>query len=236
VQILQKIIPLQKKNNMKANYFHNGLAMFIIALVFSSCGVTTTLESWKSPEIKTGISKVVVMPLFNKIEYAKPFEQAMCSYFNAKGLKSIGSLEFLNPDIKYSIADIKRKCDSLSADAILVFDYQGTDKTQQYVPETTYVTGGFGGYWGGGYYGGYGVGSGGYYGVSTVTTGGYWSTTSIVNLKASLYTHASKSAVWTGEITVTDPKYVDQASDAIARRIYSDWQSQYMLRNSSNTK
>jgi hypothetical protein len=211
---------------MKSNLY-NGLAVVIIAVVFTSCGVTTTLESWKSPEFKTGISKVVVMPLFERVEYSRPFEQAMCSYFNSRGLKSIGSLEFLNPGVKYPISEIKQKCDSLGADAILVFDYQGVDKEEQYVPETTTITTGFGGYWGRGYYGGYSV----YHGA-VVTSGGYWTSTSIVKLKASLYTHGSKKAIWTGDITVTDPKYVDQASDAIAHRIYSDWKSQFILKES----
>lgn len=132
------------------------------------------------------ISKVVIIPLFAKLEYTQPFEESMKAYFNSKGLKSIGSLDFLDPAVKYQVEDIKRKCDSLGADAILVFEYQGTDKTKNYVPSTTYVNGGFGGYWGGCYYGGFY--SGGYYG-GTITTGGYWTTTSVVNLKASVYTH-----------------------------------------------
>ena len=55
-----------------------------------------------------------------------------------------------------------------------------------------------------------------------LTSGGYWTSTSTVKLNASLYTHGSKKAIWTGDITVTEPKYVDQASNAIAHCIYSD--------------
>ena len=171
----------------------------------------------------------MIIPLFEKLEYLKPFEQSMCSYFNSKGLKSLGSLEILNPNIKYPIADIKRICDSLGVDAILVFNYQGTDKTESYVPETTYVTGGYGGYWGGGYYGGGYYGGG--YGTSVVSTGGYWTSTSVVNLSASLYTRVSKKdGLWTAEISVTDPQYIDQAANNIAGKIYSDWQKNNMLK------
>lgn len=206
------------------------LAIFILA----SCGSPVTLTSWKNPSDNPSISKVAVMPLFDKLEYMKPFEQSMDAYFNSQGLKAIGSLDFLNPNVKYSIDDIKRKCDSIGIDAILVFVYKGTDKTQNYVPPTTYTTGGFGGYWGGGYWGGgyWGGGFGdGFYGGSTVTTGGYWTTTSVVNLKASLYTKTSKDAVWTADITVTDPNYVDQSATTIAQDVYADWLKNNMLKN-----
>jgi hypothetical protein len=195
-----------------------------------SCESSINLTSWKNPEVNAQISKVVVMPLFEKLEYTKPFEQSMTAYFNGKGMKAIGSLEFLNPQVKYPINDIKHRCDSLGADAILLFHYKGTDKTENYVPPTTYYTGGYGGYggyWGGGYWGGY---YGGFYGGYT-TTGGYWTTTSVVNVTAKLYVKGSKDPVWTSEITVQDPEYIDQASRSIARSIYTDWQKDNLIKS-----
>jgi hypothetical protein len=213
---------------MKTKQFYFTFLTVITVLIIASCASPISMTTWKNPADATKLKKVVVMPLFEKLENIKPFEQSMCSYFNSKGLKSIGSLEFLNPTVKYTIADIKKKCDSLGADAILVFFYQGTDKTESYVPETTYVTGGYGGYWGGGYWGG------GYYGMpyygSTVSTGGYWTTTAVVNVTASLYTHVSKKdGAWTAEIKVTDPQYIDQVADNLARNIYTDWQKNGLL-------
>jgi hypothetical protein len=213
---------------MKTTRTYFALLAVVAAFVITSCASPVTLTSWKNPADNSTISKVAVMPLFDKLEYMKPFEQSMDAYFNAQGLKAIGSLDFLNPSIKYPIADIKKKCDSLGADAILVFVYKGTDKSENYVPPTTYSTGGFGGYWGGGYWGG-GFGNG-FYGGSTVTTGGYWTTTSVVNLKASLYTRSSNDAVWTGDITVTDPNYVDQSATTIAQDIYADWLKNNLLK------
>ena len=202
----------------------------LIAIVFiSSCSAPVTMTGWKNPNDNSKISKIVVLPLFDKLEYMQPFEQSMNAYFATKGLKSIGSLEFLNPTIKYPIAEIKRKCDSLGADAILVIVYKGTDKTENYVPGTTYIAGGFGGYWGGGYWGG------GYYGNpyfgGVVSTSGYWTTTRVINLKASVYTHVSKEALWTAQIQVTDPKYVDEAAAKIARYIYGDWKNNNLLKS-----
>lgn len=218
---------------MKTRKSYLAILAVISAFVLTSCGSSVTMTSWKNPSDNTQISKVVIMPLFEKLEYMKPFEQSMSAYFNTRGLKSIESLNFLNPNIKYPIADIKKKCDSLGADAILVFIYEGTDKTQNYIPPTTYYTGGFGGYWGGGYWGGYY--GGGYYGGG-ISTGGYWTTTSIVNLKANLYTHVSKDPLWTSEIKVTDPNYVDQAATIIGQYIYSDWQKNNLLKNVATEK
>ncbi len=218
---------------MKTRKIYFNLLAVVTVIFISSCSSPVTLTSWKNPSDNSKISKLVVMPLFDKLEYMKPFEQSMDSYFNSTGLKTIGSLDFLNPNIKYPIAEIKRKCDSIGADAILVVVYKGTDKSENYVPETTYVNGGFGGYWGGGYWGGgyYGggfYGGGGYYG-GAVTTGGYWTTTAVVNLKASVYTHSSKEPLWTAEIQVTDPQYIDESSVSIARSIYDDWKANNLL-------
>jgi len=220
---------------MKTKKLLFGLLAVVTAFVIYSCGSPVSITSWKNPAINAQISNVVVIPLFDKLEYIKPFEQSMVSYFTAQGLKSIGSLDFLDPNVKYTVDDIKKKCDSLGADGILVVNYTGTDKTQNYIPPTTYTTGGFGSYWGGGYWGG-GYWGGGYYGGwpgyygSTVTTGGYWTTTSVVNLKASLYTKVSNDALWTCDISVTDPNYVDQAATTIAQDIYADWVKNNLLK------
>ena len=210
------------------------MAIVVLAGTFliSSCQAPVNLTSWKNPDNNTQISKVVVMPLFEKLEYMKPFEASMVSYFNDQGLKSIGSLSFLNPNIKVSIDVIKQKCDSLGADAILVFLYQGTDKSESYVPPTTYYTGGYGGYWGGGYWGGY---YGGYYGGYT-TSGGYWTTTSVVNVSAKLFVKGSKDPLWSAEINVTDPEYIDEAARTIAVNIYADWQKNNMLKFAKKVK
>ncbi len=215
---------------MKTRKIYLSLITVVAAFVIISCGSPVTLTSWKNPADDSKISKVVVMPLFDKLEYMKPFEQSMDAYFITQGLKALGSLDILNPSIKYTVSDIKKKCDSLGSDAILVFVYKGTDKSESYVPPTTYTTGGFGGSWGGGYWGGGFYGGVGFDSGSTVTTGGYWTTTSVVNLKASLYTKSSAEAIWTGDITVTDPNYVDQSATTIAQDIYADWQKNDLLK------
>jgi hypothetical protein len=204
--------------------------MVALLLMITACDTPIAITTWKNPDVKTQISKVAIMPLFEKLEYIKPFEMSMVACFDKKGLKSIGSLDFLNPTIQYPIDVIKHRCDSLGVDAILLFIYQGTEKSENYIPPTTYYTGGYGGYggyWGGGYWGGYG---------SVVTTGGYWTTSSVINLTAKLYVKGSKDPAWTAEVAVTDPEYVDQAANTIGSRIYADWQSSGMLKFAGTTK
>ena len=138
----------------------------------------------------------------------------MCAYFNQQGLKSIGSLDFLNPTRSYTVEQVKAKIDSLGADAVLIFKYTGTDKEASYVPATYY--GGYGSYWGWG---------GGFYGGG-VYSGGYWTTTSTVNVKSVMYdVKNTQGAFWTADISVTDLQYVDQAALQLAQKIYADWQN-----------
>ncbi|MCX6280606.1 MAG: hypothetical protein NTU51_01420 [Bacteroidetes bacterium] len=191
----------------------------IIALMLViSCSSPISLTSWKNPDDHNQVSKVVVIPIFSKLEYVKPFEYSMCGYFKQMGLKSIGSLDFLNPTKSYTVEQVKNKIDSLGADAVLIFKYSGTDKESTYVPATYY--GGYGSYWGWG---------GGFYGGG-VYSGGYWSTTSTVNLKSILYNvKNTQSALWTADISVTDPQYIDQSALQLAQKIYADWLSNGLI-------
>jgi hypothetical protein len=200
-----------------------------VAVLLISCAGEVNLTAWKNPANNAQISKIAILPLFEKLEYMKPFEKSIKDYFNGHGLAAVGSLEFLDPTIKYNLNDVKHKCDSLGVDAILIFLYQGTDKSESYVPPTTYYSGNYGaygGYWGGGYWGGY---YGGYYGGYT-TTGGYWTTTATINLSAKVYVKGSTDALWTGEITVTDPEYVDQAAFSIAKQVYASFKEAKILK------
>jgi hypothetical protein len=196
----------------------------LTAFLITSCTAPITLTSWKNQGDNSKISKVVVMALFGKLEYTKPVEQYVAAYFNKQGLKSIEALDFLNPTKKYQESEIKSKLDSIGADAILVFTYKGTDVSQNYIPPTYF--GYCGGPWGYGYGSWYGWGGG-------ITSGGYWSTTRMVNIKASLYTTAAqttKGALWTADITITDPQYIDQAATNVAQQVYLDWQKNQLLK------
>ena len=67
-------------------------------------------------------------------------------------------------------------------------------------------------------------------GAAVVTNGGYWVTTSTVNLTANLYANSDNALLWTGEISVSDPSYIDEASYEIIGSMYADWLTNGLLK------
>ncbi len=206
---------------MKKFYF---LLTGTVAIMFflTSCS-PVTLTSWMNPKAtEKSIHNVVVLAMFDKVEYRQPFEQAFYQYFNDKGLKCIPSYMFLSPDTKYDYKVLETKFDSLGADAILIVTYRNTQKDKSYVPSSSSVYPDY-------YYNYYHYYSWGYPmygpGYNVLRTGGYWTTTTIVNLTANLYGNSKDDLLWTGDISITDPQYIDEASFQIANSVLTDWKS-----------
>ncbi|MBE0646555.1 MAG: hypothetical protein IH596_02105 [Bacteroidales bacterium] len=212
---------------MKKSFFLSlGITAVAMAFILSGCS-PVTLTSWKNPKVNEQIGKVVVWGMFNKLEYEKPFEDAMVSYLNYKGMKAISALTFLNPTVKYEYKDLERMIDSIGADGILIFSYKGTDKEKDYVPVSTSIYPDY-------YYNYYGYYNW-YYpyyspGYSVVTSGGYWTTTTIVNLTANLYGNSKDELIWTAQVSVTDPDYIDTAATEVAKQVYQDWAKNGILK------
>ena len=189
------------------------------SFIIMSCD-PITMTSWKNPKENTKVSNIVVWAMFDKIEYQKPFEQGVANYFNNKGLKTVEGLTFLSPVKKYELPDLEKKFDSIGAEGILIVTYVGTDKTENYVPVTTTLYPDY-------YYSYYGYYAWGYPmygpGYGAVTTGGYFATTTVVKLRANLYGNSDNQLLWTSEISLENPEYVDQVSYALAQKIYTDW-------------
>ena len=215
-----------------------GVIVILAAFIITGCS-PVTLTSWKNPKENEQISKVVVWGMFKKLEYEKPFEDAMVQYFNSRGLKAITALSLIDPTKKYEYAELEHIVDSVGADAVLIFAYKGTDKEKDYVPPSTtmfpsypnYYMNYYGyynynyPYYGPGFYGG-GFGPG----YNAVTTGGYWTTTTIVNLTANLYGNRKDEILWTASVSITDANYIDQAGSDIAKSVYQDWTKDNLLK------
>jgi hypothetical protein len=192
----------------------------LIAFIFSAC-TPVSLTSWVNPQTNQKVSHVIVWGMFEKIQYEKPFEQSVASYFNGRGVKSIEALSLMTPAKKYEAAELEEIVKKTPADGVLIVTYTGSDKQDNYVPATTTV---YPAYYGS-YYSYYSYGYPTYYGGGYgVTTGGYWTTTTTLNLRANLYSVATKDLLWTAEIQVTDPQYVDEASYQVASQVFADWQ------------
>ncbi|MCK9421902.1 MAG: hypothetical protein M0Q38_04840 [Bacteroidales bacterium] len=212
---------------MKKMMFAPGLLAILIAFLFTSCN-PITMTTWTNPKENQKIGNVVVWAMFDKLEYQKPFEQYASNYFNSKGFKSMESLSFIAPGHKFELQQLEKKFDSLGIDGILVVTYKGTDKSQSYVPPTTTVYPDY-------YYNYYNYYNWGYpmygMGANVVTTGGYWVSSSTVNIHANLYANSNNDLIWTAEIAIDNPQYIDEISYQIAAQMYADWQKSGLLKN-----
>jgi hypothetical protein len=211
---------------MKKITLFPGLFLVLITFLLSSCN-PVTMTSWTNPKETQKIGNVVVWAMFDKLEYQKPFEQYATNFFNSKGFKATESLNFLVPGRKYELSDLEKKFDSLGIDGILVVTYKGTDKSETYVPPTTTVYPDY-------YYNYYNYYNWGYpmygMGANVVTTGGYWVSSSTINLHANLYSNTNNELIWTADIAIDDPQYIDQVSYQIAQQMYADWQKNNLLK------
>jgi len=202
-------------------------ALFALILILAGCTSPITLTSWVNPKEHQQVSKIAVWGMFDKLEYQKPFEQAVAGYINSKGLKAMEALSVIAPGTKYELKTLESKFDSIGADAILIVTYKGTDKSDTYIPATTTVYPDY-------YYNYYGYYSWGYPyyapGANVVTTGGYWVTSSVVNIRANLYANSDNALLWTADIAIDDLTYVDQASYQVAVSMYADWVKNGLLK------
>ncbi len=212
---------------MKKSMLVPGSLLILVIFLVTSCGPSVSVTSWTNPKEKEKIGNVVIWGMFEKLEYQKPFEQCAVNYLNSKGFKAMESLKFLVPGTKYDLKNLEKKFDSLGVDGILVVTYKGTDKSESYVPPTTTVYPDY-------YYDYYNYYSWGYpvygFGANVVTSGGYWATTSVVNLHANLYANSNNGLIWTAEIAITDPEYIDEVTTKVVSQIYSDWMKNGILK------
>ena len=181
--------------------------MCIAILLLVSCSTPIGITSWKNSKSNAKVGKVVVLAMFDKLTYVQPFEEQLVSYFNSQNLKGIKALDFMDPFKQYTIDALKAKLDSVGADGLLLVSYKGTDVS---VNTTSGFYGGYRGWYGGG--------------------GQVW-TTSTVNLRAKLYEVKNDVLVWSGDLTVTDPRDVTATSQQVAKTIFADWLKNNLLKN-----
>jgi hypothetical protein len=212
---------------MKKSMLGPGVLLILVAFLFTSCGSSVTMSTWTNPKEKEKIGNVVVWAMFDKLEYQKPVEQYSTAWLNNKGFKAMESLNFIAPGKKYELTELEKKFDSLGVDGILVITYKGTDKSETYVPPTTTVYPDY-------YYNYYNYYNWGYpmygAGANVVTTGGYWATTSTVNLHANLFANSTNGLIWTADIAIDDPEYIDQVTSKVISQMYADWQQNGLLK------
>jgi hypothetical protein len=228
-----------KKSNPKylmMEIFKKSITGIMLASLFLlfSCAPTVTLTGWKNPDEHVSPSKVVVWAMFKRLEYQKPFEEAAADLLNSKGLTGIQALKLVSPTKKYELPELEKILNGAGADALLIFNFKNVNQTKDYVEQTTTF---YPSYYSN-YYDYYSWGYSGYASVynasggvssTAVTTGGYEVTTTVISLTANLYSVMDKKLLWTGEISITDPKYVDVAAKTVMKKVYADWEAEKIV-------
>jgi len=193
---------------MKKIIINFAVVMCVATLLLVSCSTPVGITSWKNPQSNAQVGNVVVLALFEKLNYSQPFEQQLATYFNSQNLKSQAAQNFMDPTRQYTSIELKNKLDSVGADALLLFSYKGTDVAVN----TT----------GGGFYGGYL----GWYGGG----GQVWTTTT-VNVSAKLYIVKNDQLIWTADMQLTDPSDINASAQQVAQAVIKDWAAKNMLKN-----
>ncbi len=189
----------------------------IAALMITSC-TTVNLTSWKDPASTAKVQHVVILTLFERLEYAQPFENQMASYLTDQGLQVTKSLDFMPPNQNMSDDELKAKISGFGADAVLVFSPKGADKSVNYTPPTYH--GYYRGYWGGVY----------------AASPGYYSESTTYRIQSNLYSATEEKLIWTGDLTTTDPGSIDAAAYEMSRKIYADWVKNQIVIPSAKSK
>ncbi len=192
---------------------------FIIlgAFIITACS-PVRMTTWVNPKEHLKTSKVVVLALFDKMDYVRSFEQTVASYLNSNGMVAVEANTLLNPVKQHSREEMKSKFDSIGADAVLLVTYTGTDKKESYVQTANPMYPDY-------YYNYYSFYTWGYPMVST----GYWTTTTVVNLRANLYHTSNADLLWSGTLKLTNPKDVESISQYIATAVLADWQKNMLI-------
>lgn len=206
---------------MKKSHIFTVITVAVIAAFLTACS-PITMTSWNNPKTapEFKVKSMVIWAMFDKMEYEKPFEEAISEYLTGKGIKTMPALQLLEPQKKYTYEELEEIFNKAGANCALIFTYKGKETTENYVPPSTTV---YSGYYNN-YYSYYNYGYAGYWGGAAVTTTpGYWTTTTTLNVEGALYTNATDDLVYTASIQITDPDDIQGIAYGIAKKIYADW-------------
>jgi hypothetical protein len=200
------------------------LFVAILALIPSliSCGTSTTINGqWMDSayEGKT-YDDILVIAITEKPAYRRIFEGAMAEELRKLGVDAVPSSSVLPGDRQLSEDDVRPILDSGKVNAVLVTRLLGVDKSQQYVPGSTYAVP----Y---GYYNNfYGYYSNTY---QVVHEPGYMAENTTVSLETNLYDTGDEALVWSGVSETFNPESANDLIDSQVRTLVKTLHSKGLL-------
>ncbi len=195
------------------------LALSLLVLV-TGCGSTKFTASWQPEGMARPVSvnKVFVAVLTSRLAARQAAENEIVRMFEASKIEARASINEYGPNFRLDsnkTAEITRDLTNKNFDAALVVSVQDVEKSQRYVPGSTYPAG-FYGYGWGYYYP--------YYG--RVYEPGYYTNTTTVFLLTDLFDLRSKELIWTGQTQSLDPSslnsFVREYAKALRSRLKAD--------------
>jgi hypothetical protein len=191
------------------------LLLLVGAGALASCGTQSALETSYEIPGYTGAAfrKVAVIGVMRNHHLSRTYETAMAEKLSKAGVQAIPGFTFMGSDTSITQQEMEKRVRGTGADAVLISKVIAVDKTNTYVPPTTYVTMNDPDdywwkdrYWG--YYTPYPFHYWGYWypAEQVVTSPGYWVTDQTFRVQTTVYRVSDSRLVWTATSDTYDPK------------------------------
>ena len=180
------------------------LALVLSSLMISSCSAPTYLSSWRDPNFKGKINKVMVVALVKDFNYRKSYEYRIAAMLERAGKGVEASIDIFGVEEIPTAEKIISELENGKFDALLVVKYAGSKTYTSVYP----YYGSFSGW----YYGGY----------NYLYSPGYIETHRSVSTEAMLYTEYSEKAVWYGNMQTINAYSIYDLTNSLAEQIIED--------------
>ncbi len=187
-------------------------------LILIACASTKVLNTWQDETQTEKFTKIFILVLSEKPTYRGLIEQKLVDVLKKTGVNAQATIE-LYPDldqIDEEAATAAMKANGV--DGVMVVSLVDKRIETVHTPGTSYVQGGYGGRYAGGWYGYYGRG------YQVVTTPGYTTEYAISTVETTIYSAARNKRVWS-TLTETSETNVPDAIDSYIKAIDKPLQS-----------
>ena len=205
------------------------LALPLVAALAACAPQTRMMTNWMLPGgAGEDFTKLAVIGIMHNAKESTAFETGMAEQFDKHGVQAVPGFSFMEGAKDLTKAEMEKRVAGTGADAVLIFKVIAVDKSQHYVPPTTYVTPidypdddwWSDDYWG--YYNPYPYDYWGYWypAEQVITTPAYWETSKTFVVQSSLYRTSDHKLVWTATSDTYNPTDPVQLADSLGKVVY----------------
>lgn len=187
----------------------NILMAMVVSLMISCSPSTKIVGSWKSPEIgNKQYHDLFILALTDNFINRKTFEEDFSAILTDKGIKSLPSVNVLQPGMKMEnikADQIAEAIEKEGADGVITMGVIDQTSETRYVPGSAYPVGGYGfrGYYG--YYGG------------MAYSPGYYTTDKSYFIEIKLFDVKSEKMIWSAQSEITNPGNLESTAMTFSR-------------------